>query len=196
MPDDIHTTNEGQQAKKRKSETWEWVRALLIALLLAWIIRQFLFAIFLVDGESMVPTLQNQERLVVNKLIYHIRPPKDGEIIIFQYPADPSKDFVKRVMGTPGEVIEVKNNKVYRNGQPLNEPYLAEPTLGNFGPVTVPPGHVFAMGDNRNNSKDSRDPTVGFVPDENIVGRADLVFWPLSEFQWFPFEYKGVKQNG
>jgi signal peptidase I len=191
MADHLQEQGEAPKKEKMKSEVWDWVRSIAIALLLAFLIREYLFAVFMVDGESMIPTLQDRERLLVNKVVYHLHQPQDGEIIIFKYPADPSKDFVKRVMATPGETIEVKNNRVYRNGKPLNEPYLGEPTLGHYGPVTVPPGHVFAMGDNRNFSKDSRDPSVGFVPYENIVGRADLVLWPFQKFQWFPFRAEG-----
>ncbi|GIM47570.1 signal peptidase I [Collibacillus ludicampi] len=191
MSDSLQEKSEPERKEKAKNEMWDWIRSIAIALLLALLIREYMFAIFMVDGESMIPTLQDHERLVVNKLIYHIHKPQDGEIIIFKYPADPSKDFVKRVMATPGETIEVKNNKVYRNGQPLDERYLVEPTLGHFGPVTVPPGHVFAMGDNRNYSKDSRDPSVGFVPYDNIVGRADLVIWPFNKFNLFPYQVKG-----
>lgn len=191
MSEDLQEKQVNDVDEKQTNGLWEWIRSIVIALLLAFLIKEFVFQVFMVDGESMVPTLQNRERLVVNKLIYHIHKPKDGEIIVFKYPADPSKDFVKRVMATPGETIEVKNNQVYRNGQPLKEPYLSDVTLGTYGPAVVPEGHVFAMGDNRNFSKDSRDPLVGFVPDENIIGRADIVFWPLDKFQWFPFQVKG-----
>ncbi|BCJ85229.1 signal peptidase I [Effusibacillus dendaii] len=175
-------------SENKKNETWEWIKSLGIAIILALAIHQFVFAQFMVDGESMMPTMQNQERLIVNKLIYHIHSPQRGEIIVFQYPSDTTKDFIKRVIGLPGDTIEVKGGKVYRNGQALNEPYLGEPTFGAYGPVTVPTGKVFVMGDNRNNSKDSRDPSVGFVPDNLVVGRADLIFWPVSNMKLFPFK--------
>ncbi|WP_018130456.1 signal peptidase I [Effusibacillus pohliae] len=175
-------------SERKTNELWEWTKALGLALILALGIHQFVFAQFLVDGESMMPTMQNRERLIVNKLVYHLHKPEHGDIVVFQYPADPSKDFIKRVIGLPGDVIEIREGKVYRNGEALQEPYLGEPTNGVFGPVKVPDGTLFVMGDNRNNSKDSRDRSVGFVPLNLVVGRADLVFWPPEKFKLFPFK--------
>ncbi|GAX91422.1 signal peptidase I [Effusibacillus lacus] len=173
---------------RSSNETWEWIKALGLAVVLALGIHQFVFAQFLVDGESMMPTMEHRERLIVNKLIYRIHKPEYGDIIVFKYPADKSKDFIKRVIGLPGDTVEVKGGKVYRNGQELKEPYLGEPTNGTWGPEKVPEGKIFVMGDNRNNSKDSRDRTVGFIPYDLVVGRADLVFWPLNKFELFPFK--------
>lgn len=175
-------------SERSTNETWEWVKALGLAVLLALVIHQFVFAQFLVDGESMMPTMEHRERLIVNKLIYRFHPPEQGDIIVFQYPSDTSKDFIKRVIGMSGDTIEVKNGKVYRNGEALDERYLGEPTNGAYGPVKVKPGTLFVMGDNRNNSKDSRDPLVGMVPNDLVVGRADLVFWPMDKFKLFPFK--------
>jgi signal peptidase I len=175
-------------SEQSTNETWEWVKALGLAILLALVIHQFVFAQFLVDGESMMPTMEHRERLIVNKLVYRFHPPERGDIIVFQYPADPSKDFIKRVIGVPGDTIEVRGGKVIRNGEALNEDYLGELTNGAYGPVPVKPGSLFVMGDNRNNSKDSRDPSVGMVPYDLVVGRADLVFWPLEKFSLFPFK--------
>ncbi|CAB3392618.1 MAG: signal peptidase I [Kyrpidia sp.] len=168
-------------------ELWEWAVAIAVALLLAYLIRLFVFEIFVVDGESMEPTLHNEERLIVDKLVYDFHPPQYGDVVIFRYPGDPSQDFVKRVIGLPGDRIEIRDGVVYRNGQPLSEPYIAAPPRAPYGPVVVPPGHLFVMGDNRNHSKDSRDPTVGMVPDANVIGRADVIFWPFSQFRIQPF---------
>ncbi|MFC4768674.1 signal peptidase I [Effusibacillus consociatus] len=175
-------------SERTTNETWEWIKALGLAVILALGIHQFVFAQFLVDGESMMPTMEDHERLIVNKIIYRIHKPEHGDIIVFQYPADKSKDFIKRVIGLPGDKIEVRGGKVYRNGAELAEPYLGEATNGSFGPVTVPEGKLFVMGDNRNNSKDSRDGSVGFVPFDLVVGRADVVFWPPDKFELFPFK--------
>lgn len=166
-----------------KKEAWEWVKSLLIALVLALLIRQFVFAIFMVDGESMMPTLENGERLIVNKMVYNLHSPEYGDILVFQYPGDTTKDYIKRVIGLPGDKIEIHDFKVFRNGQEVPEDYIAEPT-GTVNKVfEVPADSVFVLGDNRNYSKDSRDESVGYVPYELIVGRADVVWWPFKQFR-------------
>lgn len=176
-----------EYAESGRNEFWEWTKALLIAIALAVIIRTFLFAPFLVDGQSMVPSLANHERLIVNKFIYFMREPERGEILVFH--ATPEKDYIKRVIGLPGETIEFKDDTLYINGEEQIEPYLQAiknsyhedgiPYTNDFGPVEVPEGHLFVMGDNRPNSEDSRE--LGSIPLETVVGRAELVFWPLPE---------------
>lgn len=176
-----------EHAKPARNEFWEWTKALLIAIALAVIIRTFLFAPFLVDGQSMVPNLADNERLIVNKFIYFMREPERGEILVFH--ATPEKDYIKRVVALPGETVEVKDDKLYINGEEQNEPYLQEikttyhedgiQYTTDFGPVEVPEGHLFVMGDNRPNSEDSRE--LGPIPIETVVGRAEFVFWPLTE---------------
>ncbi|KEO82896.1 signal peptidase I [Tumebacillus flagellatus] len=182
MSERVQETSAGTPGKKR-NESWEWIKSLVIAFVLALIIRQFLFAIFMVDGQSMVPTLQDRERLVVNKLVYHLHKPEYNDIVVFKYPSDETKDFIKRVIGLPGDRIEVRDFKVFRNGQELDEPYIAEPTAPNGNVYTVPDGTIFVMGDNRNNSKDSRDPQVGYVKDQEIIGRAEFVWWPFADIR-------------
>lgn len=174
----------------RKNELWEWTKALLLAVALAMLIRTFLFASFLVDGRSMLPNLQDEERLVVNKIIYHLREPKRGEIVVFH--ATPEKDYIKRVIALPGETVEVMDDTLYINGKKQQEPYLRDVEAAyhkerlhytfNFGPVKVPEDHVFVMGDNRPNSEDSRE--FGPVPLDVVVGRAEVVFWPLPNIRW------------
>ena len=132
------------------------------------------------------PTLQSAERLVVNKFIYRFRPPERGEILVFRYPRDPSRDFIKRVIAVPGDTIEIRDGRVYVNAALLNEPYILSKTRGNYPLATVPDGHIFVMGDNRNNSEDSRFADVGFVPFDLIKGKAMLVFWPVSQFKTLP----------
>ena len=167
-------------------EIKDWVISIAIAVALALFIRYFIVELYLVEGPSMRPTLVHSERLVVNKFIYYFRTPLRGEILVFRYPRDPSRDFIKRVIGVPGDTMEVREGQVYRNGELLKEPYILEMTRGSFPATKVPEGHLFVMGDNRNNSEDSRSRAVGFVPNEMVKGKAILVFWPPSEFKTLP----------
>jgi signal peptidase I len=176
------------QAVSMKSEAWEWTKALFIAAVLVIIIRWFIFAPFIVDGPSMEPNFHTRERLIVNKIIYNIRTPERGEVVVFHAPT--GVDYIKRVIGLPGEKIKIQNNKVFINGEELKEPYLQEAvddykarTNSNynvdFSEITVEDGKVFVMGDNRVNSQDSR--AIGTVAFDKIVGRADVRFWPLAK---------------
>lgn len=167
-------------------EIKDWVVSIAIAVVLAFFIRYFIVELYLVDGPSMRPTLQSAERLVVNKFIYRFRAPERGEILVFRYPRDPSRDFIKRVIAIPGDTIEIRDGRVYVNAALLNEPYILSKTRGNYPLGTVPEGHIFVMGDNRNNSEDSRFADVGFVPFDLIKGKAMLVFWPVSQFKTLP----------
>ncbi len=128
----------------------------------------------------MYPTLVETERLMVNKLVYRIDEPKLGDIVVFEF--EPGRDFIKRVIGMEGDKIEIINGRVYINGNPLDEPYLLKDMeMYNYGPVEVPPGYLFLLGDYRQNSMDSRDPRVGFISEEHLKGRAFLIFWPPWE---------------
>ena len=161
-------------------DIWDWTRSILIAVVLALIIRLFLFEVFVVEGRSMYPTLVETERLMVNKLVYRIDEPKLGDIVVFEF--EPGRDFIKRVIGMEGDKIEIINGRVYINGNPLDEPYLLKDMeMYNYGPVEVPPGYLFLLGDYRQNSMDSRDPRVGFISEEHLKGRAFLIFWPPWE---------------
>lgn len=164
-------------------EAKDWIVSIVVAVILAFLIRQFIVELYIVDGPSMRPTLQSQERLVVNKFIYRFRAPDHGEVLVFRYPRDPSRDFIKRVIATPGDTIEIKEGRVFVNDKLLSEPYILEKTRSEYPKATVPPNTVFVMGDNRNNSEDSRFADVGFVPYDLIKGKAILVFWPVSEFK-------------
>lgn len=162
----------------------EYAKALLQAGILAAIIIIFVAQSHLVDGQSMENTLFDRERLMVDKLSYRFIEPKRGEIIVFKYPKNPKSRFVKRVIGIPGDVIEIRDRVVYVNGVPLDEPYIKAPTYYNMSPVKVLPNHVFVMGDNRNNSLDSRFADVGQIPYELIVGRALFSYWPPKAIKW------------
>ncbi|MGA7932483.1 MAG: signal peptidase I [Kovacikia sp.] len=161
---------------------WENFQILFIALILALLIRTFVAEPRYIPSDSMVPTLQVGDRLVVEKVSYHFHPPEVGDIVVFDPPPQLqiqgyAKDqaFIKRVIGTPGHTIQVQGGKVYLDNQPLREPYIAEPPNYLWGPMQVPEGTVFVMGDNRNNSNDSH--VWGFLPQENIIGHAWFRFW-------------------
>ncbi|WP_407397578.1 signal peptidase I [Anaerovibrio sp.] len=168
------------------TEIRDWVISIAVAVALAMFIRTFVVELYLVDGPSMMPTLEHQQRLVVNKFIYKVRAPERGEILIFQYPRDKSRDFIKRVIAVPGDTIEIKEHNVYVNGELQNEDYILAKSRMDYPKTTIPEGHVFVMGDNRNNSEDSRFPDVGFVPYDLLKGKAMLVFWPLSAWKTLP----------
>ena len=156
-----------------------------IALSLALLIRTFIAEPRLIPSASMYPTLHTGDRLVVEKVSYHFHPPKIGDIVVFNSPPElqkrgypQSQAFIKRVIGEPGTVISISQGLVYLNGQPLIEDYIAEPPNLPFPEIQVPEDAFFVMGDNRNDSNDSR--YWGFVPSENLIGRATFRFWPLN----------------
>jgi signal peptidase I len=161
-----------------KAEILEYVQAFAVAIVLAAFIITFIAQSFVVEGSSMEPSLHNRERLLVNKLVYRFRKPEYGDVVVFRYPANPKRRFIKRVIGVPGDEVEVRDGFVIVNGMTLDEDYTMDLTYGYFGPKTVPDGHYFVLGDNRNNSDDSRYPDVGFVPMANIVGKASFIWWP------------------
>lgn len=165
----------------KKSEYRENVEALGIAVITILFILIFIIQSFVVKGTSMVPTLLDGERLLVNKFIFRIRPPHTGDIIVLKYPKDPSVKYIKRVIAGPNDSVYIQNSKVYVNGTEIKELYINEKVNSDFEYVSVPEHSLFVMGDNRNYSKDSRDPDVGFVPMENVVGKAIVIFWPIPK---------------
>ena len=169
-----------------KSEIFEYAKIILIALVISLLVRTYVAEARLIPSESMLPTLKIGDRLIVDKFFYEIRGTKDiqrGDIVVFAPPpAAASKSdipFIKRVIGLPGETISIKKDVVYINGEPLEEPYLAAEPTGNFKPLVIPEGNVFLMGDNRNNSHDSR--FWGPLPLENIIGVAEFRYYPFNE---------------
>lgn len=163
-----------------KNNEWvEWLQSIVIALLLAFLLRMFVFDVVMVEGSSMHPTLESGDRLIVFKLGYRFRLPEHGDIVVFRNPDNPRVNYIKRVIGVEGDRVEIKDGKVYVNGKALVEPYIAEPTLGEYPETVVPEGTIFVMGDNRNFSRDSRNSQVGFIPLENVVGKAKIRIWPL-----------------
>lgn len=168
------------QGQPRPPALAEFTRAAVGALVLALVIMTFVARAFTVEGPSMLPTLHSGERLVVERITYLIREPRRGEVVVFRYPLDPREYFVKRVVGIPGDRVAIRGGYLWVNGQRLEEEYVTSRALRPFPEVQVPEGHYFVMGDNRNNSEDSRDPRVGFVPRELIVGRAVWRYWPVE----------------
>lgn len=187
----------GENMEKKKSEIWEWIKALLIAVGLAFVIRYFFLAPIVVDGESMMPTLNDKDRMIVNKIGYVVGEPERFDIIVFHAPEE--KDYIKRIIGLPGDTIEYKNDILYVNGEPVDEPYLDEfkeeykeqnldgtltesfTLADKLGQETVPEGHLFVMGDNRRESKDSRH--IGFVSMDDVIGKTSIIYWPIKDIK-------------
>lgn len=186
-------TREGRS----KSVFREYFEAICIAVLLALFIRTFVVQAFKIPSGSMLPTLLIGDHLLVNKFIYGIRvpftgkllipidKPERGDVVVFRFPKDRSVDYIKRVVGTPGDTVEVREKKVYINGEPIDDPHahISTPSVlnasasprDNFGPVLVPDDRIFVMGDNRDNSYDSR--FWGFVDQQDILGMAFILYW-------------------
>jgi signal peptidase I len=184
----------------KKSVAREYFEAIVLAVVLALFFRTFIVEAFKIPSSSMEDNLLIGDHILVNKFAYaptmfpwekKILPIRDvnrGQVIVFKYPEEPSRNFIKRVIGLGNEVVEIRNRQVYINGKPIEEPYKVhksdlQPDLvglmsDNFEPVTVPEGYYFALGDNRDNSKDSR--AWGFVPKDYIKGRAFIVYWSFD----------------
>ena len=160
----------------------EWIGLVVLALVIALLIKTFLFQAFFIPSESMVPTLRVHDRVLVNKLSYKLHPVHRGDIVVFKAPegSDPGiDDLVKRVIGLPGETVSAKKGHVYIDDKELPETYLPKGTITtDFSPVTLGPSHYWVMGDNRGNSKDSR--VFGPIEKKNIVGRVFFRIWPFS----------------
>jgi signal peptidase I len=180
-----------------KSKLREYAEAIIIAILIALFIRTFIIQAFKIPSGSMKPTFEIGDHILVSKFIYGIKipflrntlipvgDPQRGDIVVFIYPEDRSKDFIKRVIGVSGDTIEIRNKKIYLNGLPMNDTYgvytddfiipgSIQPR-DNFGPVTVRPGSIFVMGDNRDQSYDSR--FWGFVNLKDVMGKAFIIYW-------------------
>ncbi|SDX97929.1 signal peptidase I [Thermoactinomyces sp. DSM 45892] len=169
--------NRGKE--KGKNSYRDWAIALIAALVLAFLIRGFVLEPFHVSGPSMQNTLASSDKVMVNKLIYKIRSPKQGEVVVFR--SKDKVDLIKRIVALPGETVEVKNNQLLVNGKEVKEPYLSTSTkTADFAMVKVPNGQVFVLGDNRSNSTDSR--VLGPVSTDEIIGKASFVYWPIAHF--------------
>lgn len=159
----------------------EIIEIIVIAFALSWLIRSYVIEARIVPTGSMLDTIQLGDRIIVDKFFFkYFDQIETGDIIVFKPPesAHATEDFIKRVIGLPGDRIEIKNDKTYINGQELNEPYVKEAARNDYRDVIVPEDSFFVMGDNRNNSADSR--VWGFLPVENVTGRALFRYWPLK----------------
>jgi signal peptidase I len=159
-----------------------WLRDLILSLLLAFVVIFFLYQPVQVEGTSMLPRLSNHERILVNKFIYRFEPIQRGDIVVFWFPLDPQKSYIKRVVGLPGERVSVVDGRVLVNESLLQEPYLPERfhDRETFPSVLVGPDHYYVLGDHRESSNDSR--VWGTVERRFIYGKAVFVYWPFSEF--------------
>ena len=190
------------QKVKGKSEIREWTESIVIALVLALFIRQFIVQAFKIPTGSMRMTLIEGDRILVNKFIYGaevpftgirlaaVRPPQRGEVIVFRYPEDPKKDFIKRLVALPGEAVEIRNGSIYINGvlnkdQLIHNRYYYNRPESDFGKegqvIKVPEGSYYVLGDNSSSSRDSR--YWGFVPKKNVLGKAMVVYWPPNRIR-------------
>jgi len=189
--------NKPKQDEKSKSKVQEYIEAIIIAILIAVVIRTFIVQAYKIPSRSMVPTLLVGDHLLVNKFIYGVKipllrktiipisNPQRGDIIVFEYPKDRSKDFIKRVIGIEGDKIEIKNKKIFINGKEHQDSYsiyadtmiypAALQPRDNHGPLTVPKDSLFVMGDNRDESLDSR--FWGFVELKDVEGKAMIIYW-------------------
>ena len=162
-----------------------WLKTLASAAVYATLIVTFGFQVARVEGQSMAPTLADQDRLIVNKLAYRIGEPHVGDIVMLYYPLNPDKSFVKRVIAEEGDQVRVVDGRVYRNDVPMDDTFVPAEyrSHDDWGPQVVPEGYYFVMGDHRNNSSDSRH--WGFVPKKYIIGKVQLRWWPLPHARLF-----------
>ncbi len=187
---------------KKNSVAREWIESIVIAFILAMFIRTFFIQAFKIPSGSMRPTLIERDRLMVNKLRYGPKvpfskekrlpgftEPKRGDVIVFIYPEDPSRDFIKRLIGLENETIEIKDGNIYVNDQIVENPLVKNIYYYNRGQygregqaIVVPGGHYFVLGDNSGSSSDSR--FWGFVPHENVIGRAEMIYWPFNRMRF------------
>ncbi|MGP4108820.1 signal peptidase I [Virgibacillus sp. L01] len=167
--------------QKKKNEWLEWGKAILIAIVLAFFLRSFVFATSIVDGESMEPTLEDGETVLFNKFTYLFDKPQRGDIVIIERPL---KNYVKRIIAMPGETIKVEDHTLYINGEEYGQPFIkknAQNNTGRIGPIKVPENSYYVMGDNRIVSKDSRN-GLGFVNEDNIIGKSEIIIFPFDEW--------------
>lgn len=178
-------------SRVRRERLLDGVDSVVWAGVVALFLIHFVVRSFYIPSGSMLPTLHINDFILVNELIYDVTDPVRGDIVVFHPPgsskASDKTDLIKRVVGLPHDSIEVKDGTLYLNGQALDEPFIKEPIFKNFGPKTVEANEIFVMGDNRNDSKDSR--YIGTIPYENLVGRAELIFYPVNRIRVFNFRH-------
>lgn len=163
------------------TEVRGWLKDILLAVVIAFLMVVFLYQPVKVEGTSMQPELLDQERIFVNKFVYHFEEIHRGDIVVFWYPKDPTKSFIKRVLGVPGDVVSIREGEVYINGRPVEERYVPQgyQDVDSYPPVRVREGHYYVLGDHRNASNDSR--SWGLVPRKYIYGKAVFRYWPVEK---------------
>lgn len=166
---------------RRPRLLWSWGRDLLLAIGFSGFFIMFLYQPVRVEGTSMLPGLQDQERIFINKFVYKLEPIDRGDIVVFHYPFDPSKSYIKRVIGVAGDRVHILDGQVYVNGRPLKETYVPGEYFDyrSMSEIVVPPHSYFVLGDHRSLSNDSRD--FGAVDESYIYGKAVFVYWPVDK---------------
>jgi signal peptidase I len=177
--------NAGLRLAKVQEELIAWIKTLVSAAVYAILIVTFGFQVARVEGQSMAPTLEDQDRLIVNKLVYRIGEPRRGDIVMLYYPLNPDKSFVKRVIAEEGDSVRIVEGRVYVNDVPLHDEYVPNEyrSHDDWGPEVIPDGYYFVMGDHRNNSSDSRH--WGMVPKKYIIGKVQVRWWPVPTARVF-----------
>lgn len=163
--------------RRTRQSLYEVAKTLVVAFLLAQLIMVSVAQAFQVEQYSMEPTLLPHDRVLVTKFVYRLREPVRGDVVVLRYPRNTQRNYIKRVVGLPGEKIQIKKGVLYANGERVQEAYLHDRIIGDYGPLTVPEDSVFVLGDNRNNSEDSR--AFGALKRNLIVGQAVLIYWPV-----------------
>jgi signal peptidase I len=178
-------TPASQRLAQIREEVVAWLKTLVSAAVYAVLIVTFGFQVARVEGQSMAPTLEDQDRLIVNKLVYRIGDPRRGDIVMLYYPLNPEKSFVKRVIAEEGDTVRIVDGRVYVNDIPLKDDYVPSEfrSHDDWGPQVIPEGYYFVMGDHRNNSSDSRH--WGMVPKKYIIGKVQLRWWPVPAARVF-----------
>jgi signal peptidase I len=182
---DLRTNYPGIGLSQVKEELVAWVKTLVSAGVYAILIVTFGFQVARVEGQSMAPTLEDQDRLIVNKFVYRIGEPRRGDIVMLYYPLNPEKSFVKRVIAEENDTVRIVDGRVYVNDIPLRDDYVPSEfrSHDDWGPQVIPEGYYFVMGDHRNNSSDSRH--WGMVPKKYIIGKVQLRWWPVPTARVF-----------
>lgn len=176
-------------SKKVLKEILSWVLVFVIAFAAAKFINRFIYSNVKVPSGSMEKTIMTGDKVAMLRCSYYFKDPKRGDIVVFPFPDDESVDFIKRIIGLPGETIKGRNGLVYINGKPLKEPYVKEKIDSDFGPYEIPKGSYFMMGDNRNDSKDSRYWNHPFLKRSKIKGKAIFKYTKFTDFTWINKNY-------
>lgn len=188
---DLVDTTESDRGRRKRNPWVEWAVVIAVALTAALLVRAFVLQQFEVDGQSMINTLHDGDRVLVNKLSYRLHDPRRGDVVVLEtIDGGGERDLIKRVVAIPGDAVEYRSCTLYIGGRAVTEPYLDPDVVTSSScgaeqsKFVVPDHHVFVLGDNRAGSKDSRDSTVGAIDYDDIIGRAFVIIWPTSDWAW------------